>query len=111
MLYFGMLSSLLEHGKKLVSARSSAFAPSNRGVARVSGTARKGRRTKELIKSLRPGDIAIVDHVDMDAIAAWGLVEKKVAAVVNAALPTSGRYPNRGPIVLAGEKIPLYYLP
>jgi len=106
-----MLSSLLEQGRRLVSARNFISIASNRGPIRVTGTARKGRRTKDLIKTLRQGDIAVVDHVDMDAIAAWGLAEKKVAAVVNAALPTSGRYPNRGPMVLAAENIPLYFLP
>jgi uncharacterized membrane-anchored protein len=110
MLYFLMLSSLLEQGRRLVSARNFPTAPPNRGLIRVSGIARKGRRTKDLTKILRPGEIAVVDHVDMDAVAAWGLVEKKIVAVVNAGLPTSGRYPNRGPMVLAEEKIPLYYL-
>jgi uncharacterized membrane-anchored protein len=47
----------------------------------------------------------------MDAIAAWGLAERKVAGVVNAGLPTSGRYPNRGPAVLVAEKVPVFYLP
>jgi uncharacterized membrane-anchored protein len=106
-----MLASLLEQGRRFVSARNSIGDRSNQGPFRVAGPARKGRRTKDLIKTLRPGDIAVVDHVDMDAIAAWGLVEKKVAAVVNSSLPTSGRYPNRGPVILAGEKIPLYFLP
>jgi uncharacterized membrane-anchored protein len=110
-LYFLMLSSLLEQGRKLVSPRTSSTAPSKSGPIRVSGIVRKGRRTKDLIKTLRPGDIAVVDHVDMDAVAAWGLAEKKISALVNAGLPTSGRYPNRGPIVLASEKIPVYYLP
>jgi uncharacterized membrane-anchored protein len=106
-----MLSSLLQQGRRLVSARNSTTTFSKRGPVEVSGVARKGRRTKDLTKILRSGDIAVVDHIDMDAIAAWGLVEKKVVAVVNASLPTSGRYPNRGPSVLAGENIPLYFLP
>jgi uncharacterized membrane-anchored protein len=74
---------------------------------RVVGTARVGRRTKDLVKRLQPGEIAVIDHVDLDRVAADGLVEAGVAGVVNAAASISGRYPNTGPlrIVLAG--IPL----
>ena len=48
----------------------------------VSGTARLGRRTKDLTKRLRAGDIAVIDHEDIDRVAAEALVEKSPAAVV-----------------------------
>ncbi len=67
----------------------------------VSGPVRVGRRTKDLIKELRPGDIAVIDHCDLDRVAGEGLVASGVAAVVNASPSVSGRYPNSGPLRLA----------
>ncbi|MDQ1485113.1 MAG: hypothetical protein QOJ62_806 [Actinomycetota bacterium] len=69
--------------------------------------ARVDRRTKQLTKRLRPGDIAVIDHVDLDRIAAESLLERGVAAVVNAATSISGRYPNLGPEILVSKGIPL----
>jgi uncharacterized membrane-anchored protein len=69
--------------------------------------ARVDRRTRHLVKRLRPGDIAIIDHVDIDRLAAESLVECGVAAVVNAATSISGRYPNLGPEILVANGIPL----
>jgi uncharacterized membrane-anchored protein len=106
-----MLASLLEQGRKLVFSNSPPVQTAIKKNVIAVGLARKGRRTKDLVKILRPGDVAVVDHIDMDAIAAWSLAERKVAAVVNASRPTSGRYPNRGPEVLASENIPLFFLP
>jgi uncharacterized membrane-anchored protein len=73
----------------------------------VAGTARLDRRTKNLTKRLRPGDIAVIDHVDIDRVSADALVGCKIAAVVNAAPSISGRYPNLGPEILLGAGIPL----
>src|SRR5262245_25147653 len=67
-------------------------------VAEVTGTARIDRRTKDLVKRLEPGDIAVINHRDLDRVAAEGLVGAGVAAVVNAGESISGRYPNGGPI-------------
>ena len=73
----------------------------------VAGTARLDRRTKNLTKRLRPGDIAVIDHVDIDRVSADALVGCKVAGVVNAAPSISGRYPNLGPEILLAAGIPL----
>jgi len=73
----------------------------------ASGRARVDRRTKDLIKRLAPGDIAVVDHEDLDRIAAEGLIEARVSGVVNAARSISGRYPNVGPLLLAAAGIVL----
>jgi uncharacterized membrane-anchored protein len=73
----------------------------------VSGVVRLDRRTKTLTKRLRPGDIAVIDHVDIDRVSADALVSCKVAAVVNAAPSISGRYPNLGPEILVNAGIPL----
>jgi len=76
-------------------------------VPGVVGTARLDRRTKRLTKRLRPGDIAVIDHVDLDRVAAEALVAAGVAAVVNVAPSVSGRYPNLGPEVLLTAGIPI----
>ncbi|MFI7545757.1 putative cytokinetic ring protein SteA [Actinoplanes sp. NPDC049599] len=65
-----------------------------------SGIARLDRRTKRLVGRLRPGDIAVIDHVDIDRVAADSLVAVGVAAVLNVKPSISGRYPNLGPEVL-----------
>ena len=73
----------------------------------VRGTARVGSRTKDLTKRLKPGDVAVIDHVDIDRVAADALVTAGPAAVLNAARSTSGRYPNAGPGILVEAGIVL----
>jgi uncharacterized membrane-anchored protein len=73
----------------------------------VTGTVRLDRRTKRLVGRLRPGDVAVIDHVDLDRVAADSLVAVGVAAVLNAKPSISGRYPNLGPEVLVQAGIPL----
>jgi uncharacterized membrane-anchored protein len=77
------------------------------GLPGVTGVARLDRRTKRLAGRLNPGDIAIIDHVDLDRVAAESLVEAKVSAVVNAQPSISGRYPNLGPDLLVSNGIAL----
>jgi uncharacterized membrane-anchored protein len=86
------------------SLRSRAHAAAAVGVV---GVARVDARTKNLTKRLQPGDIAVIDHLDIDTVAAEALVTRRPAAVVNAASRTSGRYPNLGPEILLGAGIPL----
>ena len=71
------------------------------------GTARVERRTRSLLPRLRPGDVAVLDHLDMDRATAQALVDAGVVAVVNASPMISGRYPNLGPQVLADAGIVL----
>jgi uncharacterized membrane-anchored protein len=73
----------------------------------LAGTARTDRRTAALLARLRPGDIAVLDQVDLDGPTAESLVEAGVAAVVNRAAMISGRFPNRGPQVLLDARIPM----
>jgi len=73
----------------------------------VSGTARVDRRSATLVRRLRPGDIAVIEHVDLDRPTAEALVACNVTAVINAAASVSGRYPALGASVLAGAGIPL----
>jgi uncharacterized membrane-anchored protein len=77
------------------------------GLTGVTGVARLDRRTVRLVSRLNPGDIAVIDHVDLDRGAAEALVEAGVGGVVNAQPSISGRYPNLGPQVLVAHGIPL----
>src|ERR1700691_433617 len=66
----------------------------------VVGVARVDQRTKTLVRRLKPGEVAVIDHADLDRVSADELIECKVAAVVNAAKSITGRYPNFGPQIL-----------
>jgi uncharacterized membrane-anchored protein len=66
----------------------------------VHGPARLHRRTTSLLGRLQPGDVAVLDHLDMDRGTAQALIDAGVAAVVNASPMISGRYPNLGPELL-----------
>lgn len=66
----------------------------------VTGRARLGKRTKQLVKRLEPGDIAVIDHLDLDRVSAEELIAAGVRVVVNVAASQSGRYPNPGPLAL-----------
>ncbi|MGA8219225.1 MAG: putative cytokinetic ring protein SteA [Solirubrobacterales bacterium] len=64
------------------------------------GTARLGRRTKELVKRLGPGDVAVIDHRNLDRIAAEELAACGALAALNASPSSDGTYPNMGPLTL-----------
>ena len=74
---------------------------------RVVGIARVGPRTKDLAKRVGKGDIAVIDHRDLDRVAAESLLEAGVAAIVNADQSISGRYPNGGPERVVAARVPL----
>jgi len=73
----------------------------------IVGTVRIDRRTKNLLHRIRPGEIAIILHDDLDQVAAEGLLERGAIAVVNCHRSITGRYPNAGPLVLARANVPL----
>ena len=75
------------------------------------GTARLGKRTKDLVKRLRPNDVAIIDHADLDRIAAEELAESGVSVVVNVAPSLTGRFPNPGPLELVRAGVQLIDAP
>ncbi|HEB13183.1 MAG TPA: hypothetical protein ENI11_05860 [Actinobacteria bacterium] len=74
---------------------------------RIKGRARLDRRTKNLVNRLDAGEIAIIDHQDLDQVCAESLLETKIVAVVNAAHFNSGRYPNTGPLLLSAAGLVL----
>jgi uncharacterized membrane-anchored protein len=91
--------------------RGRIYAQFRRGRAEeppgIVGVARVDVRTKVLVKRLGPGDIAIIDHPDLDRVSADELISSRVAAVVTTAKSITGRYPNLGPRLLLDAGIPL----
>ena len=67
----------------------------------VVGPVRLGKRTKDLVKRLELGEVAVIDHADLDRIAAEDLATSGATAVVNVAPFSTDRYPNVGPLILA----------
>src|SRR5207245_4839916 len=76
-----------------------------------SGPVRSGRRTKLLVKRLARGDIALIDHLDIDRVSAEELIAAGAAAVLNCRASSSGSYPNLGPQLLVEAGILLVDLP
>jgi uncharacterized membrane-anchored protein len=74
---------------------------------REDAAARVDARTKRMLVRLQPGEVAVIDHEDLDRVAAEGLVARGAAAVVNASPSITGRYPNLGPLILVRAGIPL----
>jgi uncharacterized membrane-anchored protein len=80
-------------------------------VREVRGIARLGKRTKHLVRRLRRGDVAVIDHLDLDRVSAEDLIACGVEAVVNAASSSSGSYPNAGPLLLVQAGVHLVDVP
>lgn len=66
----------------------------------IRGVARVDKKTKNLVKRLNPGEIAVIDHENIDEIAAQALISKKIKAVINSNKSIGGKYPNMGPLLL-----------
>ena len=77
----------------------------------VAGPVRLGRKTKMLVKRLRPGEVAVIDHRNLDRVSAEDLIAAGAAAVLNCRPSSSGDYPNMGPLLLVQAGIPLVDLP
>jgi uncharacterized membrane-anchored protein len=99
-------ASRTRFGRSLLSRRNG---DNQNGV--IHGTARLGRKTKHLVKRLGPGDIAVIDHTNVDLIAAEELIATGVTAVINASDSSNGRYPNAGPLLLARAGVQLVDAP
>jgi uncharacterized membrane-anchored protein len=77
----------------------------------VTGPARPGRKTKLLVKRLNRGDIAVIDHKDLDRVSAEDLITAGVAAVLNCRPSSTGAYPNMGPLLLVQAGVHLVDMP
>ena len=73
----------------------------------VIGHARVDRDIDRLLRRVGPGDIVVLDILDLDRVTADALVDAGVIGVVNASPSISGRYPNLGPEVLMANNIVL----
>jgi uncharacterized membrane-anchored protein len=73
----------------------------------VVGTARVDRDIDRLLRRVEPGDIVVLDALDLDRATADALVDANIAGVVNASPSISGRYPNLGPEVLVSNGVVL----
>lgn len=80
-------------------------APEQRLPGTATGPARVGRSSRALLPRLRPGDVAVIDQLDLDRETARALVDTGVVAVVNASASISGRFPNLGPELLANAGV------
>jgi uncharacterized membrane-anchored protein len=78
---------------------------------RSGGTVRLGRKTKDLVKQLGAGDVAVIRHRNLDRIAAEDLVSSGVRTVLNDDPSSDGKYPNQGPLMLVEAGIRLIDFP
>jgi uncharacterized membrane-anchored protein len=74
----------------------------------IKGKARVDHRTKNLVKRLRSHEIAVIDHEDIDELAAESLINCRPKAIINASSSITGRYPNAGPLNLIAAGVPLF---
>ena len=77
----------------------------------IEGTVRPNRRTKLLTKTLQPGQIALIDHKDIDRVSGEELVRKGVSCVINTQASTTGDYPNVGPNLIVQAGVHLVDMP
>jgi uncharacterized membrane-anchored protein len=87
------------------------LADQNAPARLVSGPIRAGRRTKLLVKHLARGEIALVDHLDIDRVSAEELIAAGAVAVLNCRPSSGGSYPNLGPQLLVEAGLVLVDLP
>jgi uncharacterized membrane-anchored protein len=74
----------------------------------ITSTVAVGRNTKQLLREVTPKQILVLDHQDLDEMAAMGIIDSKAAAVINTAPSMSGQYPTKGPLLLLEAGIPLF---
>lgn len=66
----------------------------------IHGVARVERRLRQAPARLRPGDILVLNHLDLDRDTAQAIVDSGAVAVLNGSPMLSGRFPARGAGVL-----------
>lgn len=88
-------------GRTLLTSRNGG------GDGPIHGSARLGKKTKDLVKRLGPADVAVINHTNIDRIAAEELIGTGVKAVINVGESSNGDYPNAGPLILARAGIRL----
>ncbi|GAB7386176.1 putative cytokinetic ring protein SteA [Bacillaceae bacterium] len=81
-----------------------------RSTQSINGTIVFDRKTKNLLRRILPGQIAVIQHEDIDEVAARGLIEAKVKAIANLSRSMTGSYPTPGPRLLVEANIPIFDL-
>jgi len=92
---------------RIAAMKMSALLSRNTARPGLVGTARVDHDIDRLLRRVGPGDIVVLDILDLDRITADALVEAQIAGVVNASASISGRYPNLGPEVLVANGVVL----
>ena len=69
-----------------------------------------GKKTKELTKWIPEQSIALIQHEDIDQMAALSLIRKQVKAVLNCSASMTGKYASMGTLELRKANIPVYDL-
>lgn len=77
----------------------------------TAGIARPGKKTKDLVKGLKPGEIAVISHRNIDRIAAEDLAASGIGVVLNNEPSSDDKYPNRGPLILVEAGVRLIDFP
>lgn len=74
----------------------------------VEGIIKKGSKTKALIKYLNSNDIAVLNHNDIDELAAYALINSGISIILNTGLCMTGKYNSKGTSILIKNGIKLY---
>ncbi|GAA0351114.1 putative cytokinetic ring protein SteA [Bacillus horti] len=74
----------------------------------LSGAAYFNPKTKKLVQYIPPQSIAVIQHKDIDELAAKALIYRKVKAVVNIRTSMSGEYMSSGTSLLLKQGIPVF---
>jgi len=94
------------------TARSNGNGAAAAGRQRsITAAVRPNKRTKLLTKTLESGQIALIDHKDLDRVSGEELVRKGAVCVINAAESSTGDYPNVGPSMIVEAGIHLVDTP
>ncbi|MFS1512238.1 putative cytokinetic ring protein SteA [Chengkuizengella sp. SCS-71B] len=73
----------------------------------LQGTVQVDKITKHLLMTIKPKQIAVIKHQNIDEIAARDIVRSKVKVVINADETMTGSYPTKGPLILLNAGIPI----
>src|SRR3954453_1319480 len=90
--------------KRRAARKAEARRPGRNGAAPAEaefhGPVRLGKRTKRLVKRLSHGDIAVIDHAEINRVSGEDLVAAGVRCVVNCSRSAAPRYGNQGPVIV-----------
>ena len=106
------VSRISSRSARKAGARAQAHnGASESAVPEFTGRARLGKRTKHLVKRIAPGEIAVIDHSEIDRVSGEDLVASGVRCVVNCAHSASPRYGNQGPVIITDAGLHLVDMP